>query len=892
MNAPDHANGAIAAVDRSKSFLLGLRVLEVGDELGEYCGKLLAGLGADVVKIEPPGGERTRNYGPFYQDTPHPDRSLYFWHYNLGKRSVVLDLDTVDGQAAFRRLAAEADVVLDARPRGYLDARGIGYDDLARDNPGLIMSRIVPFGDDGPWADFLGSDLVHLALGGVMMNCGYDPDPRDRYDTPPIAPQMWQAYHIAGEMAAIAILSALNYREASGRGQRLTTSVHEAVSKNTETDLPNWVYLRQAHRRQTCRHSRPASDTPAIAATKDGRWVLPYRTYLPGFLNTLQGTIRLLKRYGMELDLESDRYQAPGALDDPIAKLHVAHATERLVGRTKYADDLWKEAQAEGLPWAPLRRPEEHLTDDHWASRETFVDVEHPELGKTFTYVGARWYAPEVPWVKGPRAPLVGEHTPGTVDGSLWSERPPLPTAGTTPEVPLLSRHGRPFALAGVKVVDLSWLLASGGAGRFLTALGADVIKVEHSSRPDGMRYGVGGSPIGGRAEREAATGPIPTPPATTPNRSGTFNEINAGKRSLSLNLKTERGKEILARMIREADILIEGFTPGTLERLGFGYERLRELNPSIIYVQQSGMGQHGTYGTLRSYGPTAQAFSGLSEMSGLPEPYPPAGIGYSYLDWYGAYNMAVAMLAALYRRRVTGRGCHIDSSQVETGIYLTGTAVLDHVVNGRRWSRYGNRSPYKPAAPHGAFRTRGEDRWIAIACFTDAQWSALTDVLGASDLATDPRFATLEARMEHQDELEALVERFTVDHDGYELMERLQRAGVPAGVCQTAQDRYETDPQLAHLGWLVELNHSEIGRWPVKELPTRYSVTPPYIGGFVDRHGPCYGEDTRDVLKELGFDDADIDELAAEGVIELPATPRDGRGDASAAPQTVKEQK
>src|SRR5690606_38272990 len=216
--------------------------------------------------------------------------------------------------------------------------------------------------------------------------------------------------------------------------------------------------------------------------------------------------------------------------------------------------------------------------------------------------------------------------------------------------------------------------------------------------------------------------------------------------------------------------------------------------------------GQAGTYGAARGFGPTAQAISGLSEMSGLPEPYPPAGIGYSYLDWFGAYNMANAMLAALYRRNVTGKGCYIDASQAETGIYLTGTAVLDYSANGRRWSRYGIRSRYMPAAPHGAYRTRGEDRWIAIAAFDEADWQALVRVLGAPAWARDPRFARLEDRLTHQDALDALLEQETNDRDGFELMQALQAAGVAAGVCQTAEDRFESDPQLKHLGWMVEL--------------------------------------------------------------------------------------
>jgi crotonobetainyl-CoA:carnitine CoA-transferase CaiB-like acyl-CoA transferase len=396
-------------------------------------------------------------------------------------------------------------------------------------------------------------------------------------------------------------------------------------------------------------------------------------------------------------------------------------------------------------------------------------------------------------------------------------------------------------------------------------------VKIEHESRLDGMRTGQGLCPPGGRPERDAATEALPTPAQTpgNPNRSGSFMEINAGKLGISLNLKSVEGKQILEDLIRGADMVVEGFSPGTMKRMGLGYDRLKELNPSIIYVQQSGFGEYGNYGRARAFGPTAQAFTGISEMSGLPEPFPPAGIGYSYLDWFGAYNMANAMLAALYRRDITGQGCHIDASQGEAGLYLTGTAILDWSVNGRRWSRYGNRSPYKPAAPHGAFRTVGEDRWIAIAAFTESHWRSLVKVLGNPGWTADPRFADLESRLQNQDHLEALLETETSKRDAFDLMEALQAVGVPAGVCQDAQDRYERDPQLRHLQWTVELPQTEIGIWPVKEHPVRMEKTPTHIGGFLNRSGPNYGEDTDRVLSTyLGFDQERIAELRSQGIV------------------------
>jgi len=282
------------------------------------------------------------------------------------------------------------------------------------------------------------------------------------------------------------------------------------------------------------------------------------------------------------------------------------------------------------------------------------------------------------------------------------------------------------------------------------------------------------------------------------------------------------------------------------------GTHKLKALNPSIIYVQQGGLGELGTYGRARTYGPTAQALSGISDMSGLPDPFPATGIGYLYRDWFGAYNMAQAMLAALYRRNVTGEGCHIDAPQAGTGLYLTGTSILDYSVNGRQWARYGNRSPYEPAAPHGAYRTLGDDRWIAIAAFKEAHWQSLVDVLGLQAAAADERFATLERRLQNQDALDALVEEATVDKDGSALMAELQSRHVSAGVCQTARDRFENDPQLKHLEWMVELDQTEIGRCPVREHPVKMSATPTYVGGRLNRSGPNYGEDTVHVLSEI----------------------------------------
>ncbi|HTU29545.1 MAG TPA: CoA transferase [Solirubrobacteraceae bacterium] len=867
--ASDDATPGTEDQNTFEYFLGGLRALEIGNELGEYCGKVLAGLGADVVRVERPGGDETRSYGPFYQDDPHPDRSLHYWHYNLGKRSVVLDLDTSAGQEELKQLFATADIVVDSRPPGYLAERGVDYEAVRTANPRLIWARITPFGDDGPWSGYVASDLVQLALGGIMDNCGYDPEPSGEYDLPPIAPQVWQSYQLAGELTVISLLGALRYRLGTGTGQYLSTSVHEVVSSNTENDTPNWIFLATRHARKTCQSSMPMnSDLPSLAPTKDGRYLLPYRTYAgTGGSVVVDGngaTAQLLREYGMQGDIDE-----PATVVTPEK---LTDLTDRLVRRLLYSRDLWRQGQELGMPWAPIRRPEENIADEHWKVRDAFFEVQHPELGQSFTYTGAKWVTEDLPWRHGPRPPLVGEHTdevlkewraPATPHSIGYrTERTGLPA--------VISARGKPFALSDVRVVDLSWMLASAGAGRFLAAMGAEVIKVEHESRFDGMRLAnVALCPPGGREERERAVGRIPLPEVGNPNRSGAFLDINAGKLGLSLNLKTPLGRKALEELVRNADMIVEGYSPGTMIRLGLGYEQLKAINPRIIYVQQSGLGELGTYGRARTYGPTAQALSGITEMSGMPNPFPPAGIGYSYLDWFGAYNMGQAMMAALYRQSVTGEGCHIDASQAGTGVYLTGPAILDYSVNGRAWSRFGNRSPYKPAAPSGAFRARGDDRWIAISSFTEEHWRAIVDVLGLQATAATERFATLEHRLLHQDELELLVGEATKRWDPFELMTELQRRGVPAGVCQTAEDRVEHDPQLKHLGWLTELNQTEIGRWPVREHPVHLSETPAYIGGRLNRSGPNYAEDNDYVLRDvLHRSDAEIGELRASGAI------------------------
>lgn len=855
--------------DTKDTMLQGIRVIEIADEQAEYVGLTLAGLGADVVKVEPSiSGSPTRCIGPYYGDKIDPERSLFFWQYNRGKRSIALDLRLESECEILKTLLQNADVLVESMPRGYFRTLGLDEEGFTESYPNLIVGRMSPFGDYGPWSDYRGSDLVHLALGGQMMNCGYDPQPNGCYDLPPIAPQMWHAYHVAGENLVMAILSALYYRSHTGKGQLLNCAVHEAVSKNTEVDLMSWVMRRAPVYRQTCRHAaEKVSLVPSIQETKDGRWYMVRPTGRRGG-KTL---VPFLERFGMAGDLtvseeqpETGARAVPGTAVEDEESAHTFEVVQRLVRKFRYVDFPWKAAQEAGIMCAPLRRPEENAVDEHWQLRGTYSNIPHPEYNRSFTYVTSKWISSETKWVVGSRAPLLDEHRAEVIQ-QIKKPTPCIVVREQRRNSHPISARGKPFALDGIRVLDFTWFLASAGGTRFLAAMGAECIKVEWAAHPDTRTAAM--APVGGRAAREQATAPLPG--VADSDMGGQFNNKNAGKRGISLNVRHPKGLAIARRLVALSDIVAEGFSPGVMDKWGLGYGAMREIRPDIIYAQQSGMGAQGRYGRFRAVGPIAASLSGASEMSGLPEPAMPAGWGYSYLDWCGAYSFAVAMLAALNYRERTGKGQWIDASQTEAGLYLGGTAVLDWSANGRIWRRFGNESPYKPAAPHAAYPCEGEDRWIAIACFTDEDWLNLISVAGHLEWTYDERFRSLTSRLEHRLELDKMVSNWTQCQDAYELMDKLQRAKVAAGVCQTAEDRVDFDPQLSHLAWLTEVTGTKIGRWPVAEFSVKMSQTPAYSGGVIDRGAPIYGEDNEYVLGELlGMSKKEIDDLVDEHVI------------------------
>jgi len=384
--------------------LVGLRVLELADEKGHFCGKLLGDLGADVVKIEPPGGEACRHVGPFLDDIPNPERSLSFWYYNTSKRGITLGLETADGHALFRRLAADADVILETFRPGFLASIGLDYESLRINNEGLVMCALTPFGQTGPWRDFLSSDLLHMAAGGEMASCGYDE--ADVPNAPPIAPGGGNAWHMGCHFAYISIMAALVHRTFSGVGQFIDVSIHEACALTTEAAVANYIYRGEVLLRQTGRHHAIGVTPRTQFLAKDGSYVC---ALISGGLNprNVKNLADLMDSYGMAGDLKDPRFQEP-----PEITANASHIYDLLAGfiASLPAEEVYHAGQKRGFTWGAVRQPEALLDDPHLHDRGFWKEVNHPELGRSFVYPGEAAIYSDSPWRISRRAPLIGEH--------------------------------------------------------------------------------------------------------------------------------------------------------------------------------------------------------------------------------------------------------------------------------------------------------------------------------------------------------------------------------------------------------------------------------------------------------------------------------------------------
>jgi benzylsuccinate CoA-transferase BbsF subunit len=400
-------------------------------------------------------------------------------------------------------------------------------------------------------------------------------------------------------------------------------------------------------------------------------------------------------------------------------------------------------------------------------------------------------------------------------------------------------------ALQGIKVADFSWIIAGPLTAKFLGDLGAEVIHIESYTNPDNLRSI---SPM-----KDGISGI---------NRSATFARYNNSKYGLSLNLKHPKGLEIAKRIVSWADIVLENFTPGVMERLGLGYEDIKKVKPDTIMLSMPLLGHVGPLANHPGLGVQLSDLIGFGNITGWPDREPSTLPG-AYTDFISPYYALVALMAALDYRNRTAKGQYVELAQFEAGLQFMAPVIMDWTVNGREPTRRGNECDH--AVPHGVYRCQGDDRWCAIAVLNDQQWDSLCRVIGDPALSDEPRFATLLGRKDNAEEIDGLIQKWTAKLTAEEVMDKLQAVGVPAGVAANGKDLFE-DPQLEARGFYKQLDHAEIGLHHYPAPPFKLSETP----GEARMPSPCLGQHNEYVCKQiLGMSDEEFVGLLNEGVFE-----------------------
>lgn len=812
--------------------LSNFRVLDLTDELGQLGGFILRQLGAEVILVELPGGSTARQLAPFAGDVPGPDSSLHFWAYNRGKQSVVVDYLHAAGREQLLELVRGADVLIESAEPGRLAALGLGAEALAVVNPTLIHASITGFGSDGPKADWAVSDLViQASAGNMVLNGDKDRAPLRAGGTLP------QAYHHAAAEAAGAILIALWERQTrSGLGQHIDLSAQQSVNQASQSMMLASPLNAVSTTRIAGGANLQGIDIQLMWPCKDGHASVTF-LFGTGFARFTQRLMDWVCEEGFCDEATRDKDWVMYALmlldgREAVTEYNrVKHCLTNFFA-TKTKAELLEASIVRRVLITPVCTTADVLASEQLEARQYWEDVSHGEMG-TFRYPGAFAKFSATPLAPLPAAPQLGEHTTKVLAAAPRSPH----VAIKPPRHPAPS--GRP--LEGVKVLDLMWVMAGPAASRVLADYGADCIRVESVNKLDAARTlqpfrdNVG-----------------------SPDNSGLWNNMNAGKRGLALDLSKHGALDVIWDLIDWADVVVESFSPRAMAQWGLSYPEIRARRPDIIMSSSCLMGQYGPLASIAGFGTMAAAISGFFYPVGWPDRSPCGPFG-AYTDYTSPRWLVAALMAALEHRRSTGEGQYIDLSQGESALALLTPALLECSVNGRIWERAANRDLV--FAPQGVYRTLGEDSWLAISCTSDAAWVGLCGELRRADLAG----LSLADRHARHDEIDLLIEAATQNLDGEALMGRLQALAIAAHIVQNSAE-IAVDPQLAHRGHWVEVPHATQGSTVVEASRFRLSRTPAKVA----HGGPTFGEHTFEVLAEvLGYDAEHIAELAAAELLE-----------------------
>jgi crotonobetainyl-CoA:carnitine CoA-transferase CaiB-like acyl-CoA transferase len=818
-----------------------VRVVDLSDERGIFASFVLAELGADVVCVEPRGGSRSRAQAPFAGGARGAERSLFWWAYARGKRSVALDPEAEADRDGLLRLIDAADVLLESRTPGEMERLGLGYETLARRNPALVYVSVTPYGQTGPKARWAASDLTVFAAAGALWLMGDD-------DRAPVRISVPQAFLHAGAEAAAATLVALHERRRSGRGQHVDVSAQQAVTLATQSDIVSAALNSEGGARGGARigeiqlrFSYPARDGHVSITHLFGNAFGPASKRL----------MEVVCEHGFcDERLRDKDWRAIAALigrgAEPVATHERAKDAIAAWTASKTKAELLEIAMKRRLLVAPAWTLRDVAANDQLAARGYLQPLERPDGEGTARQLGAFVrQSGGSPTPAARRAPRLGEHTAAVLTEWSARERGTAAVAGPPSDgasSPLSGAARLP--LAGVKILDFMWALAGPAATRMLADYGADVVRVESSAKQDPIR---GGRPF---VDRKFGF-----------ESGALFHGANASKRMLGLDLRRPGARDVVLDLVRWADVVCESFTAGAMTRMGLGYEVLREVNPDLVMLSTSLMGQTGPLAAFAGYGNLSAAIVGFHEMTGWPDRAASGPYG-AYTDYVTPKFVAGAVLAALDRRDRTGEGVHLDLAQAEASLHFLAPALLDVLVNDADPSRRGNRDDR--FAPHGCYPVAGDDQWLAIAVENDLGFRELSRALGREALADDARFRTADERQTNAEALDAAISELSRAHAGVELERRLQANGVACHLVQNSEAAC-ADPQLLAREHFVRLESGD-AYTIVEGTRSKLSRTPARIRRGV----PTLGRDNWEILTELlGYDEARVAELAAAGVLE-----------------------
>ena len=768
------------------SALAGIRIIDLSQSVpGAYATRLLAGFGAEVIKVEPPTGDRIRHEPPFWRDEPHVEGGALHLHLNAGKRSVTLDLDAAEDRATLRGLIATADAVLEDFAPGTLDRLGLGFAALSAERSDLVLVSVTGFGQTGPFSQWKSSELISFAAGGYAHITGLpNREPLKAYGHV-------VEYH-AGLHTSVATLAAVWRARRVGIGEHVDVSIQDAVAYVVDQVPERWrrqgVELRRAGT-TNAGAERSAKVFSELLPCKDG-YVHAHSPMGPAHYR------------GIEKMLDEPRWLTPEFAAEMPEGTDVidGYLVGYLASRTR--DELFRAGQAVNAPWTSVLTVDEVLTDPQHEARGFFDDVDHPHVGRV-RQPGYAYIARDTPW-ETRRAPLLGEDN-ARLPELLAAIRPAPVKAPATGE--------RPRPLAGVRILDLTAGVVGPVGGEALADLGAEIIHIDQPARIAEQR----------RLFAHSSSG-------------SAFNPHHHDKQHLSLDLQQQDGVEVFKRLLAVSDVVWENFRPRVMPKFGIECPVMQEINPRAIHVSLPAFGSTGPYKDLISMGPGVDACSGLSDLTGY-EDGPPLKPGNFYADYMNGLLASHCILVGLFAREQTGRGQHIEAAMREAETHVIGEALLDYTLNGRVQHRRGNLHP--TMAPHNVYRTAGQDEWIAIAVSSDEEWAALVGLMGAPAWAQDAALATASARLVAREDIDRHLAVWTAPHEHRALAERLQAAGVPAAPVLQPHEM-PGDPQLLHRSFYRDIPGTDArtitGAWRFVQTPHTIQTPPPEFGEHNDR--------------------------------------------------------